>query len=119
MWLEESHKGTKMRNSDRFQSEGPSGPIASWSGTERYEVIQRIGEGGMGVVYEALDRERRQPVAVKTLQRFSPDALYRFKQEFRTLADVMHPNLVRLYDLVASDDRGVFFTMELIRGATF
>jgi serine/threonine protein kinase len=109
-----------VRNSDGFESEGPTGgSSASWKGTERYALVQRIGEGGMGVVYEAFDRERRQPVAVKTLLRFSPDALYRFKQEFRTLTDVIHPNLVRLYDLVASDDEGVFFTMELIRGTTF
>jgi serine/threonine protein kinase len=119
MWFKASHKGTMVRNSDRLESQGPSGPTAGWRGTERYQVIQRIGEGGMGVVYEALDLERHQPVAVKTLQRFSPDALYRFKQEFRTLADLIHPNLVRLYDLVASDEEGVFFTMELIRGTTF
>jgi len=109
-----------VRNSGGFENEGLArGPSASWKGTERYAVVQRIGEGGMGVVYEAFDRERRQPVAVKTLLRFSPDALYRFKQEFRTLADVIHPNLVRLYDLVAPDDEGVFFTMELVRGTTF
>jgi eukaryotic-like serine/threonine-protein kinase len=109
-----------VRNSDGFESERPAGgSTPSWNGTERYEVVQRIGEGGMGVVHEAFDRERHQPIAVKTLLRFSPDALYRFKQEFRTLADVIHPNLVRLYDLVVSEDEGVFFTMELIRGTTF
>jgi serine/threonine protein kinase len=93
--------------------------VGNWPGNERYQVLRRLGEGGMGVVYEALDRERDQRIAIKTLLRFSPDALYRFKQEFRTLADVIHPNLVRLYDLVASDDADVFFSMELVRGTTF
>jgi len=80
-----------------------------WSGTARYEVRRRIGAGGMGAVYEAFDREREQLVAVKTLLRFSPAALYRFKQESRTLADVVHPNLVHLRELVVTDAGDVFF----------
>src|SRR6185437_3590303 len=78
-----------------------------------------IGRGGMGGVYEAFDRERGRRVAVKTLVRFDPGALYLFKQEFRTLTNLLHPNLVRLYDLVASESEGVFFTMELVSGAHF
>ena len=75
----------------------------------RYEVVRRLGGGGMGVVHEAFDRERGHLVALKSLANFSPSALYAFKREFRALADVEHPNLVHLYDLVATgidrDDR--------------
>jgi tetratricopeptide (TPR) repeat protein len=90
-----------------------------WKGTDRYAVLRCIGEGGMGVVYEAFDRQRRHAVALKTLPRFDAAALYRFKQEFRALADVHHTNLVHLHELVASETGAAFFTMELVRGTDF
>jgi eukaryotic-like serine/threonine-protein kinase len=87
-------------------------------GEARFQRRRRLGAGGMGVVYESLDIERQRLVALKALKQASPAAIARFKREFRSLANVMHPNLVALYELVAEGDE-VFFTMELVRGVPF
>ncbi len=84
----------------------------------RFEVGQRLGAGGMGVVYEAYDREHDMRVALKTLRRVDARSLYRFKKEFRALQDLEHPNLVRLGELF-EHERTWFFTMELVEGTDF
>ena len=90
----------------------------AFSGTDRFVVQRRMGAGGMGVVYQALDRERNQVVALKTLRDVDAAALVRFKREFRALADISHANLIALYELISVADR-LFFTMELVSGVSF
>ncbi len=89
-----------------------------FGGTERFLLEGRLGEGGMGVVYRARDAETSLPVALKTMAHIEPAALLRFKNEFRALADISHPNVVQLYDLVSESEHW-FFTMELLDGVDF
>ena len=87
----------------------------AFRGTTRFRLVRFLGRGGMGVVYEAFDEINAVPVALKLLPVVSPDMLLRFKREFRAVADVRHPNLVRLGELVSEGSQW-FFTMELVQG---
>lgn len=84
-------------------------------GTERFELRERLGAGGFGEVFEAFDRQNSANVALKVLHQADPAAVFRFKQEFRLLAELVHENLVTLYEFFSEGDRW-FFTMELVPG---
>lgn len=92
--------------------------LSTFQGTDRFEVMKRLGAGAFGIVYQAFDRERKMEVALKTLQNVDPQGLYLFKQEFRSLTGVVHPNLAQFYGLFSEADQW-FFTMELIQGLDF
>jgi len=84
----------------------------------RFEILDVLGEGGMGTVYKALDREVDHLVALKLIRpemAAHPPILARFKQELLTARQVTHRNVIRIYDL--SDVDGVkFITMEFVEG---
>jgi serine/threonine protein kinase len=84
----------------------------------RYEVLERLGRGGMGAVYRALDRVSGQEVVLKRV--LAEDArreLYiaAFEREYRVLASLDHPRIVRVFDYGVDAD-GPYYTMELVRG---
>jgi len=84
----------------------------------RYEIVGILGQGGMGRVYKARDRELDKLIALKTIRLDTaegPEALARFKQELLLARKVTHKNVVRIFDLGEAD--GIkFFTMEYLEG---
>jgi eukaryotic-like serine/threonine-protein kinase len=83
--------------------------------SERFTLLRPLGKGGFGEVFLAHDSRLDAEVALKRLARFDPGALIRFKREFRSIADVSHPNLVRLHELYADGDDW-YFTMDYVPG---
>ena len=90
----------------------------AFTGTDRFKIIRRLGKGGTGIVYLAHDTHRGLDVALKMLQQDSPYGILRLKNEFRSLAEVSHTNLVDLHDL-HQDANTWFFTMEYVDGVDF
>jgi predicted ATPase len=85
-----------------------------------YEILQRLGAGGMGEVYRARDTRLDREVAIKTLSpdRCSqPEALSRFEQEARSAGALNHPNIVTIYELGHVDGTR-YIAMELVQGET-
>ncbi len=84
----------------------------------RLKIVRRLGEGGMGAVYEATDTVSHGAVAIKQLKVDYAEGLQRFKDEFRALQDLDHPNLIQIGELFEEEGQW-FFTMELLSGQDF
>ncbi|MEM7678065.1 MAG: serine/threonine-protein kinase, partial [Myxococcota bacterium] len=84
----------------------------------RYKLLRRVGSGGMGAVYEARDTRDDVRLALKVLLPHAAeeeDGLIRFKREFRALARLHHPNIVRVFD-AGLEDNTAFIAMEFLDG---
>ncbi len=94
----------------------------SWIGRQvgHYEILSRLGEGGMGVVYKARDTLLSRTVALKVLPPAlinDPERKRRFVQEAKAASSLNHPNIITVYDIVG--DKGVdFIVMEYVAGQT-
>jgi eukaryotic-like serine/threonine-protein kinase len=88
----------------------------------RYEILEILGEGGMGIVYRAIDPVLNREVAVKTIR--DPQdkaALELFKRECAVLASITHPNIVEIFDVGETEEAGAkrpYFVMPLLPGIT-
>ncbi|MDB4972780.1 MAG: hypothetical protein JWN48_1121 [Myxococcaceae bacterium] len=97
---------------------GIAPPLVARRIAGRFDVLRWLGEGGMGTVYLARDLKLDRRVALKVLLGGEPEALTRFKQEFRALADISHPNLIVLHELLFEDGMWLF-TMDYVEGRDF
>ena len=102
------------------ESHRPATPVLSVGKVlgGRYEILQKLGEGGMGAVYKAQDQEVNRLVALKVIRpelAANPEILYRFKQELVLARQITHKNVVRIYDLGEAEGMK-FITMEYVDG---
>jgi len=99
-------------------SEPPHVVRGAWIGG-RYEVMEELGRGGYGVVFGAWDRELRRHVALKVRRsdRSDPLSERRFRSEAALARDVVHPNLVRAFDIGAEGDL-LYLVLEKVDGST-
>ncbi len=108
-FIEESVEESDASQGPQLQSLGP------------YRIIERLGEGGMGVVYRAEQREPvRRPVALKLIRPGldSDQILARFEAERQALALMNHPHIAQVYDAGTSEDGRPYFVMEYIPGVS-
>jgi serine/threonine protein kinase len=82
-----------------------------------YEFRKKLGQGGMGVVYEAVRLADQQRVALKMIVGARPEHLLRFRREVQAVSKLKHPNIVKLHD--TGEHQGMpYFTMELVEGGS-
>src|ERR671939_273186 len=85
----------------------------------KYRILGRLGRGGMGIVYRAVDETLDREVAIKVLNPDvgDSDVLKRFRAEAVTLARLNHPGIATIYELYRQDDE-LLMVMEFVRGET-
>ncbi len=101
---------------DPFPPRGEEPGLPSHIG--RYRILRRLGEGGMGTVYEAAQDNPRRTVALKVIRPGfdSPDLRKRFAQEVRILGRLDHAGIAHFYEAGATETGQLYFAMEFIRG---
>lgn len=113
-----------QRSGDLLDSPGPGGPspvLNPGAQVGRYRVVGVIGEGGMGIVYEAEQDNPRRTVALKVIRPglASPAMLRRFEHEAQALARLQHPGIAQIYEAGRADGpwgKVAFFAMERVLG---
>lgn len=109
----------KLGGTAADREDAPSSPLPNFVG--RFRILRKIGEGGMGVVYEAQQPDPKRRVALKVIKGgrwVGEHDLKLFHREVQTLAHLKHPYIAGIYEAGRTDDRQHFFAMELVAGMT-
>jgi tetratricopeptide (TPR) repeat protein/predicted Ser/Thr protein kinase len=112
--------GDTETTTDLRDAAAPEPPLASGARVGRYVIVERIGSGGMGVVYAAQDPELDRKIALKLLREDdhpSAERRARLAREAQAMAKLSHPNVVTVHDVGSVGDR-LFVAMELVDGVT-
>ena len=114
--------GYTARHEARSPTPRGSRLIAPGSALGRYQIVERLGEGGMGTVYRAVDPRLERDVALKVLRAEADPALReehrrRLRLEARALSRLLHPNIATLFDL-DTDGEQDFLVLEYVPGRT-
>lgn len=88
------------------------------SGSEKYQIIRLLAQGGMGKVFLAYDNDLKRRVALKMIRRGNDDLAMRFVEESQVLGQLEHPNIVALHDLGLTESKSPYYTMRYVRGLT-
>ncbi len=86
--------------------------------SEKYEFLESVGSGGMGIIYKAKHLGLNKMVAIKLLHPYllNPETIMRFQREARTASNLRHPNLITVQDIGATDDGQPFMVMDFVSG---
>ena len=88
---------------------------------DKYELLERVGQGGMAIVYRGLDRSLKRVVAIKVLHKHLSDyqeARDRFEREAQAVAKLRHENILEIFDYAAQPDAEAYIVTEFIEGQT-
>ncbi|HEV2105521.1 MAG TPA: protein kinase [Candidatus Eisenbacteria bacterium] len=117
--IEKVRSGTSLGTSGPIPSAATVGQLPATIG--HYRILAKLGEGGMGIVYEAEQQNPRRRVALKVVRggRLVDESMIRmFRREAETLARLRHPNIGAIYESGHTEDGQHYFAMELVLGDT-
>ncbi|HSC59404.1 MAG TPA: protein kinase family protein, partial [Gemmatimonadales bacterium] len=107
------------RDGQTLKSANPSGDLLGQVIADRYHVIKKLGEGGMGAVYLAEHVKMGRKSAIKVMtgsMSNDPDAISRFNREANNASRINHPNVCAIYDFGETPDGIIYLAMEFIEG---
>ena len=108
--------GERPNSKPREPAAAASGEVAKWIG--RYRIERRLGQGGFGAVYLAVDEELHRHVAIKVPKQLASAQVAEYREEAQKLAKLEHPGVVPIYDIGHTDEYPVFLVTKYIEGGT-